>query len=202
MGRDGRQLEADCVLRLSLSCIKMTDRYQHASTSAADLLCCGHVRRCLRSWLSFFSSVNERKGCSASTRMPQIVLDVPPEHAGPLLAILQSAVAQLGAAAQVVSLVCRRRRRRRDGATPAFAGRRILPRRSLGGARSRLHSRLTRALRTVQPQQRLRLRRPRRRAAARRRVARALGRHPPAQGQQPTQPQRCRCGQPASRRPQ
>ena len=28
--------------------------------------------------------------------MPQIVLDVPPEHAGPLLAILQSAVAQLG----------------------------------------------------------------------------------------------------------
>ena len=96
MGRDGRQLEADCVLRLSLSCIKMTDRYQHASTSAADLLCCGHVRRCLRSWLSFFSSLNARKGCSASTHMPQIVLDVPPEHAGPLLAILQSAVAQLG----------------------------------------------------------------------------------------------------------
>ena len=27
MGRDGRQLEADCVLRLSLSCIKMTDRF-------------------------------------------------------------------------------------------------------------------------------------------------------------------------------
>ena len=45
MGRDGRQLEADCVLRLSLSCIKMTDRFTARTTHATAHTSIQHTSR-------------------------------------------------------------------------------------------------------------------------------------------------------------